>query len=161
MTTLSTHQPEASTSTFTPTPKHHVSLVICSALAREQYLRLVEANGIVHSLVQRLIEKHGGEKHVSDPTGGCVALTRSYSFDHKSFQMDNSMLKTQRPNRSIVRDSSLPLRSYLLYLLLLHACLCRSTLPPRGIHSSNLVTAFRPSLRNHINQRKGDARHAC
>jgi hypothetical protein len=65
---MSIDQPEASTSTSTPPLKHHVSLVIDSALAREQYLRLVEANGVVHSLVQRLMEKHGGDKHVSLPT---------------------------------------------------------------------------------------------
>jgi hypothetical protein len=64
---MSIDQPEASTSTSTPPLKHHVSLVIDSALAREQYLRLVEANGVVHSLVQRLMEKHGGDKHVGLP----------------------------------------------------------------------------------------------
>lgn len=67
MASMSIDQPEASTSTSSPRHKHHVSLVVDSALAREQYLRLVEANGVVHSLVQRLLEKHGGDQHVSDP----------------------------------------------------------------------------------------------
>lgn len=52
--------------------------MIDSTLAKDQYLKLVEANGVVHSLIQRLMEKHGGESHVSDsqvrpsiPFGAC------------------------------------------------------------------------------------------
>lgn len=58
-------QPEASTSTASPPSRHLVSLVIDSSLPKDQYLKLVEANGVVHSLIQRLMEKHGGESDVS------------------------------------------------------------------------------------------------
>jgi hypothetical protein len=64
-TTMNGNQPEASTSTSIPPSKHYVSLVIDSELPREQYSRLIETEGVVHSLVQRLLEKHGGDKHVS------------------------------------------------------------------------------------------------
>jgi len=61
---MNSHQPEASTSTQMPVTKHYCSLVIDPGLPREQYLKLIEAEGVVHSLVQRLLEKHGGDKHV-------------------------------------------------------------------------------------------------
>jgi hypothetical protein len=62
-------QPEASTSTASPPSpsKHYVSLVIDSSLPRDQYSKLIEAEGVVHSLIQRLLEKHGGDKHVRLP----------------------------------------------------------------------------------------------
>jgi hypothetical protein len=62
-------QPEASTSTSSPPSpsKHYVSLVIDSSLPRDQYSKLIEAEGVVHSLIQRLLEKHGGDKHVRVP----------------------------------------------------------------------------------------------
>jgi hypothetical protein len=63
-TTMNNHQPEASTSTSPPPSKHYCSLVIDPGLPREQYLKLIEAEGVVHSLVQRLLEKHGGDKNV-------------------------------------------------------------------------------------------------
>jgi len=61
---MNNHQPEASTSTSPPPSKHYCSLVIDPGLPREQYLKLIEAEGVVHSLVQRLLEKHGGDKNV-------------------------------------------------------------------------------------------------
>ena len=60
---MNNHQPEASTSTSIPPSKHYCSLVIDPGLPREQYLKLIEAEGVVHSLVQRLLEKHGGDKN--------------------------------------------------------------------------------------------------
>ncbi|KAK8858669.1 hypothetical protein IAR55_002898 [Kwoniella newhampshirensis] len=63
-------QPEASTSTGPgPTsplasPQHLATFVFDSRLPRARYAKLIEAEGVVHKLVQRLMEKHGGENHL-------------------------------------------------------------------------------------------------
>lgn len=78
---MSRDQPEASTSTASPNhppPRNLVSLVVDSTLSRDQYLKLIETNGVVHSLIQRLMEKHGGETHVR-PTPSCVTRPQSQS----------------------------------------------------------------------------------
>ena len=62
---MNSDQPEASSS-VSPRRTHHLgTFVFDGNLPREDYLRLIEPDGPVHKLVQRLMEKHGGEENVS------------------------------------------------------------------------------------------------
>jgi hypothetical protein len=61
-------QPTASSST-TPlggaTSNHHlVTCVFDIGLSREAFSKVIEPNGTLHRLIQRLMEKHGGEDKV-------------------------------------------------------------------------------------------------
>ncbi len=58
-------QPDASSSTNSPSPPHLATFVVDPNLPRERYVKLIEAEGVIHKLVQRLMEKHGGENNVS------------------------------------------------------------------------------------------------
>ena len=58
-------QPEASSSTSTLAPLHLAAVVFDSGLSREQYVKLIGRQSLVHVLVQRLMEKHGSDKHVN------------------------------------------------------------------------------------------------
>ncbi|TYJ58559.1 hypothetical protein B9479_000769 [Cryptococcus floricola] len=46
-------------------PAHLASFVFDSALPLPQYSKLIQPQGPIHKLIQRLIEKHGGEEHLS------------------------------------------------------------------------------------------------
>lgn len=61
---MSSEQPEASGSTSTPVKERLVTFVVDGQIPRTHYDKLVESDGVVHRLVQRLMEKHGGESHV-------------------------------------------------------------------------------------------------
>jgi hypothetical protein len=65
---------EASSSTMTgATSNHHMATFVFDAgLRREAFLRVIEAQGQIHRLVQRLMEKHGGEDKVSELTFLCT-----------------------------------------------------------------------------------------
>lgn len=62
---MDSHQAEASSSTAPPPTVHQATFVFDSGLSRERYTELIETNGVVHKLVQRLMEKSGGEASVS------------------------------------------------------------------------------------------------
>jgi hypothetical protein len=57
---MNVDQPEASSSTSQPDPTmlRQATFVIDSTLSRDRYGKLVESDGVVHKLVQRLLEKH-------------------------------------------------------------------------------------------------------
>jgi hypothetical protein len=67
---MTDNQPEASTSAASsPRRSHNLgTFVFDSSLTREAYTKLIEPNGAIHKLVQRLMEKHGGEDKVSEPS---------------------------------------------------------------------------------------------
>ncbi|ODO05210.1 hypothetical protein L198_01899 [Cryptococcus wingfieldii CBS 7118] len=46
-------------------PAHLATFVFDSALPLPQYSKLIQPQGPIHKLIQRLIEKHGGEEHLS------------------------------------------------------------------------------------------------
>ena len=56
--------PEASGSTGPLNPLHLSTLVFDANLTREEYVKLVEADGVAHKIVQRLMERHGGDAKV-------------------------------------------------------------------------------------------------
>ena len=60
-------QPQASSSTATLRKTCHLATFVfdSGALSREAYIKLIEHDGVVHKLVQRLVEKHPGEDTVS------------------------------------------------------------------------------------------------
>jgi len=62
-------QPEASSSTSALRKTPHLATFVfdSGALSREAYTKLIEHDGVVHRLVQRLAEKHPGEENVGDP----------------------------------------------------------------------------------------------
>lgn len=62
---MSVEQPEASTSTSTAKSPNLGTFVFVASLTREAFVKLIEPNGAIHQLVQRLMEKHGGEDNVS------------------------------------------------------------------------------------------------
>ncbi|WWC88491.1 uncharacterized protein L201_003402 [Kwoniella dendrophila CBS 6074] len=64
---IQSDQPEASSSTSTnPTIslKHLASFVFDSSLPRAKFKKLIVPDGVVHKLVQRLMEKHGGDTNL-------------------------------------------------------------------------------------------------
>nr|XP_019045511.1 hypothetical protein I302_05901 [Kwoniella bestiolae CBS 10118]OCF24441.1 hypothetical protein I302_05901 [Kwoniella bestiolae CBS 10118] len=71
-------QPEASSSTPS-LPKHIATFVFDSSLPRSRFKRLTVADGVVHKLVQRLMEKHGGETNLRL----CLLITASSSSNEK------------------------------------------------------------------------------
>ncbi|WWD04985.1 hypothetical protein V865_003056 [Kwoniella europaea PYCC6329] len=73
-------QPEASSSTPSIVPKHLATFVFDSSLPRSRYKKLTVADGVVHKLVQRLMEKHGGETNLRL----CLLITASASDNRKS-----------------------------------------------------------------------------
>jgi hypothetical protein len=106
---MNNHQPEASTSTSTPPSKHYCSLVIDPGLPREQYLKLIEAEGVVHSLVQRLLEKHGGDKNVRLHFSYCSerSADQKLLFDAQVIsKIEGYGLSTTRPPNTGFRQSS-------------------------------------------------------
>lgn len=60
-------QPEASSSTSPPPVIHQATLVFDSGLSRERFQQLIETNGIVHSIVQRLMAKSGNNEESVSP----------------------------------------------------------------------------------------------
>ena len=64
--TMDMEQPDASSSTSSRPDPHLATFVFDPALARDDYVKLIEPEGVIHKLVQRLMEKHGGEKQVSN-----------------------------------------------------------------------------------------------
>ncbi|WVQ73149.1 hypothetical protein IAR50_002713 [Cryptococcus sp. DSM 104548] len=50
---------------MSPHPVHLATFVFDSALPLPQYAKLIQPQGAIHKLIQRLIEKHGGEEHLS------------------------------------------------------------------------------------------------
>ncbi|RXK36800.1 hypothetical protein M231_05961 [Tremella mesenterica] len=56
--------PSVSSSASTSSNPHLATFVFESALPKDDYLKLIEPGGLVHRLVQRLMEKYGGEKQV-------------------------------------------------------------------------------------------------
>ncbi|WRT67890.1 uncharacterized protein IL334_004864 [Kwoniella shivajii] len=69
-------QNEASSSTSIPSSppsKHIATFVFDSSLPRSKFKRLIVADGAVHKLVQRLMEKHGGETNLRL----CLLITAS------------------------------------------------------------------------------------
>lgn len=56
------HMPEASSSTAPPPVVHQATFVFDSGLSRERYTKLLEQNGIVHKIVQRLMQKSGNNE---------------------------------------------------------------------------------------------------
>ncbi|WWC96215.1 hypothetical protein V866_003082 [Kwoniella sp. B9012] len=73
-------QPEASSSTPSIVPKHQATFVFDSSLPRSRYKKLTVADGVVHKLVQRLMEKHGGETNLRL----CLLITASASDNRQS-----------------------------------------------------------------------------
>lgn len=61
------HMPEASSSTAPPPVVHQATFVFDSGLSRERYTELIEHNGIVHKLVQRLMQKSGNNEQSVRP----------------------------------------------------------------------------------------------
>jgi hypothetical protein len=55
---MNSEQAEASSSTSLPAVHHQVTFAIDSSLTRERYETLVETEGVMHKIVQRLLEKH-------------------------------------------------------------------------------------------------------
>jgi len=60
-------QSEASSSTSAARKAFHLATFVfdSGALSREAYIKLIEHDGVVHKLVQRLVEKHPGDDCVS------------------------------------------------------------------------------------------------
>ena len=58
-----------SSSTSLDSPPHLATFLFDAGLPRERYVKLIEAHGVIHKLVQRLMDKHGGESDVSRPDG--------------------------------------------------------------------------------------------
>lgn len=56
------HMPEASSSTSPPPVVHQATFVFDSGLSREHYVDLIENNGIVRKIVQRLMQKSGNHE---------------------------------------------------------------------------------------------------
>lgn len=62
---MDVEQPEASSSTFHPVTRHAAAFLFDPSLSREAFTRLIEQNGAVHSLVQRISEQCRGADEVS------------------------------------------------------------------------------------------------
>ncbi len=64
---MSIDPPEASSSTSSVPSPHLATFVLDSELPRERYVKLIATDGVIDKLVQRLMEKHGGENDVHIP----------------------------------------------------------------------------------------------
>lgn len=75
---MSTEQPEASGSTPTRRNYHLNTFVFDSAtLPKESYVKLIEQDGVIHKIVQRLMEKTQGKDDVRIRPGPTIVLTLS------------------------------------------------------------------------------------
>lgn len=64
-------QPEASTSYHIPKATNIATFVLDSSLPRESFTKLVQVDGLIPRLVQRLMEKHGAGDNVRGIVYSC------------------------------------------------------------------------------------------
>ncbi|OCF37249.1 hypothetical protein I316_01157 [Kwoniella heveanensis BCC8398] len=100
-------QPEASSSTapnHVSKPKHIATFVFDSSLPQKRYKKLIQAEGVVHKLVQRLVEKHGGENNIRL----CLLITASASSGRSRSSPTTKTVLKQEYTRLSMFLTSLP-----------------------------------------------------